>query len=149
MISGLCRAVVVVEGGIKSGSLITARHALDQGREIFAVPGPVGTPGVEGTHELIRQGARLLDSARDVLGPGGLSDPPGAGDESPGASACELPVEAVRLMAHLGPEPVHADVLVRETGLMAQEVNALLVNLEMAELVKGLPGRNYVLKNQA
>ncbi len=150
VISGLCRAVVVVEGGIKSGSLITARHALDQGREVFAVPGPVGTPGVEGTHELIRQGARLLDSARDILGPGGLPEsllaPVGEPKPDP---AGDLPPDAARLLGHLGPEPVHADVLVRETGLMAQEVNALLVTLEMADLVEGLPGRNYVLKSQA
>ena len=150
VISGLSRAVVVVEGSIRSGSLITARHALDQGREILAVPGPVGTPGVEGTHELIRQGARLLESARDILEPGGLPRPQETAQGGPeaGETARELPLDAARLLEHLGPEPVHADVLVRETGLMAQEVNALLVTLEMADLVEGLPGRNYVLKNQ-
>ncbi len=144
--SGLSRAVVVVEGGGTSGSLITARHALDQGREVFAVPGPLGTPGVEGTHELLRQGARLFSSVRDLLealGAPGADAPAAAPAEAP--PAAELPPEAAALLKLLGPAPVHVDVLCRESGLKPQEAGALLVNLELAGLVNGLPGRHYVL----
>ena len=141
IISGLCRAVVVVEGGLRSGSLITARHALDQGREVFAVPGPVGSPGSQGCHHLIRQGARLLSSARDLLEEGAL---PPMGDTPPAAPPPELPPEAARLLELVGPQPVHADLLCRESGLAPQEVTALLVNLELAGLVQALPGNNYV-----
>ena len=142
IISGLARAVVVVEAGLKSGSLITARHALDQGREVFAVPGPVGTPHSQGCHELIRQGARLLSSAQDILAPGAL--PPLLEPVLPPDQATELPAEAASLMELLGPQPVHVDLLARESGLRPQEVTALLVNLEMAGLVEQRPGKHYV-----
>ncbi len=141
IISGLSRAVVVVEGGIKSGSLITARHALDQGREVFAVPGPVGTPHSEGSHELLRQGASLLTSAQDLLEPGALMPLPPEAEPPPPA---DLPDAARELLELVGEVPVHADVLVRQSGMMPQEVSALLVNLELAGLVSALPGRSYV-----
>ena len=146
IISGLSRAVVVVEGGLRSGSLITARHALDQGREVFAVPGPVGTPGVEGCHHLIRQGARLLDSARDLLAPGALPPAPeAAGDGNEAIEPADLPAEAKELMKYLGHQPVHLDELVRGSGLPPQEVTALLVNLELDGRICALPGKHYVL----
>ncbi len=143
IISGLSRAVVVVEAGLKSGSLITARHALDQNREVLAVPGPVGTPSSQGCHELIRQGARLLTSAQDLLAPGAL--PPLETDAAPApVQPPELPTPAAELLGLLGPVPVHVDVLVRESGLKPQEVTALLVNLEMAGLVDQRPGKHYI-----
>jgi DNA processing protein len=154
IISGLARAVVVVEAGIKSGSLITARHALDQGREVFAVPGPVTSPQSQGCHELLRQGARLLTGVADLLEPGALppappiaSAPPLAGGTVSDA-ACDaldgLPPEAARLLEFIGPAPVHIDELARAAGLRAQEVTALLVSLEMAELVSQMPGMRYI-----
>ncbi len=142
IISGLSRAVVVVEAGLRSGSLITARHALDQGREVFAVPGPVGSPGVGGCHELIRQGARLLESAREILEPGAL--PPFSESAPPGPEPARLPPEGERLLALIGDDPVHLDVLARQSGLKAQEVTALLVNLELAGLVLQMPGKYFV-----
>jgi len=143
IISGLSRAVVVVEGGLRSGSLITARHALDQGREVFAVPGPVGTPGVEGCHELIRQGARLFSSSQDILAPGAL---PALKDPLEQTPVCDidLPPQARRLLELIGADPVHVDLLARESGLLPQEVSALLVNLELAGLVSAQPGKHYV-----
>jgi len=143
IISGLSRAVVVVEASLKSGSLITARHALDQGREVLAVPGPVGTPSSQGCHELIRQGARLLTSSQDLLAEGAL--PPMPWDQAPAdPEPLELPAPAAELLRLLGPLPVHVDVLARESGLKPQEVTALLVNLEMAGLVDQRPGKHYI-----
>jgi DNA processing protein len=141
IISGLSRAVVVVEAAAKSGALITARHALDQGREIFAVPGPVGTPGVEGCHGLIRQGARLLDSARDILEPGAL--PVLLDDNRPDPVVESLPPEARKLLELIGADPVHVDTLVRESGLETQAVSALLINLELSGLISSQAGNNY------
>jgi DNA processing protein len=154
IISGLSRAVVVVEAGLKSGSLITARHALDQGREVFAVPGPVTSPQSQGCHELLRQGARLLTGVADLLEPGALppappiaSAPPLAGGTVRDAARDALdglPPEAARLLEFIGPAPVHIDELARAAGLRAQEVTALLVSLEMAELVSQMPGMRYI-----
>lgn len=141
IISGLCRAVVV-EAGLRSGALITARHALDQGREVFAVPGPVGSPGAAGCNELIRQGAGLLTSARDLLAPGAM--PPPAEPQAPAPPPGELPEEAARLLEIVGPEPIHVDEITRASGLAPQEVTALLVNLELAGLVEQRPGKYYV-----
>jgi DNA processing protein len=141
IISGLCKAVVVVEAAQKSGALITARHALDQGREVFAVPGPVGTPGVEGCHGLINQGARLLSSAQDLLEPGAL--PELLQEETTRSELDRLPPEARKVYELIGVEPVHVDVLVRESGLAAQAVNSILINLELSGLISGLAGNNY------
>ncbi len=142
IISGLSRAVVVVEASLKSGSLITARHALDQGREVFAVPGPVTSAQSQGCHELLRDGARLLSSARDLLAPGSL--PPAAAAPGRPRPADDLPDQARRLWDLLSEQPAHVDELARAAGLQAQEVTALLVLLEMNGLAAQQPGKNYV-----
>ncbi len=145
VISGLARAVVVVEAGRKSGSLITARHALDQGREVFAVPGPVGSPQSEGCHDLIRQGARLLSSAADLLEPGALPPAPRpAAAEAAAVAAGDLPLDWRRVLELVGADPVHVDLITRESGLKPQEVTAILVSLEMEGLVEQRPGKHYV-----
>jgi DNA processing protein len=149
VISGLAQAVVVVEAGRKSGSLITARHALDQGREVFAVPGPVGSPQSEGCHDLIRQGARLLSSAADLLEPGALMPTPAAVGMTEGGGAispspADLPLDWRQVLEITGAAPVHIDLIVRESGLKAQEVSAILVSLEMEGLVEQRPGKHYV-----
>ena len=145
IISGLSKAVVVVEGGLRSGALITARHALDQGREVFAVPGPVGTPGVAGCHHLIRQGASLLGSVQDLVDAGLISAWPGGSGEDPGpALPGELPPPARRLLDLMGVEPVHVDLLARESQLDPGQVSALLISLELAGFISCLPGNNYV-----
>lgn len=150
VISGLSQAVVIVEAGRKSGSLITARHALDQGREVFAVPGPVGSPQSEGCHDLIRQGARLLSSAADLLEPGAMmpSPAPAPGKSkaagNPAPPVADLPMEWRQVLEMTGVDPVHVDLIVRESGLKPQEVTAILVSLEMEGLVEQQPGKHYV-----
>jgi DNA processing protein len=145
VISGLSRAVVVVEAGLKSGALITARHALDQGREVFAVPGPVGSAASQGCHELIRQGARLLSSAAELAEPGALPPGPGPGRAEPEAVAAgSLPPDWRKVLEAVSAEAVHVDLVVRESGLKPQEVTAILVSLEMEGLVEQRPGKYYV-----
>ncbi|KIX15913.1 DNA-processing protein DprA [Dethiosulfatarculus sandiegensis] len=147
IISGLSRAVVVVEAGLKSGSLITARHALDQGREVFAVPGPVGSPGSVGCHHLISQGAGLLQSVADLLEPGAMAYMPEASNQEEKAPDLSgLPAKAAVIMSLLGDDPVHVDILTRESKLNSQEVKALLVHLELNGLVTREPGEYYVVQ---
>jgi DNA processing protein len=144
IISGLSRAVVVVEAGIKSGSLITARHALEQGRDVWAVPGPVGAPLSAGCNQLIKEGARLLSSSRDLLAPGALPPGPGPATPRPEGPGELNPAEA-ELLGHLGPEPQHIDVIARASGLDHGQLSTLLLNLVLAERVVELPGKQYVL----
>ena len=144
VISGLARAVVVVEAGLKSGSLITARHALEQGRDVWAVPGPVGAPQSAGCNQLIKEGARLLSSSHDLLEPGALPPGPGPTNPRPEEPGELSPAEA-ELLAHLGPEPRHIDEIARASGLDPGALSTLLLNLVLAERVVELPGKNYVL----
>ncbi|MBU1275328.1 MAG: DNA-processing protein DprA [Proteobacteria bacterium] len=144
VISGLSRAVVVVEAGLKSGSLITARHALEQGREVFAVPGPVGSATSAGSNQLIKEGARLLTSSRDLFEPGALPPGPGPGTPRPADPGEPSPAEA-ELLKHIGPEPLHIDQIGRASGLGPGELATFLLNLVLAERVVELPGKHYVL----
>ena len=151
MISGLARGVVVIEAGLKSGSLITARTALDQGREVFAVPGAPTDPRVRGSNRLIRQGAVLTESADDVLEVLAQSDGPRFAEPGPtlppadGAAAPDLdPAEVARaretLQDLLDPAPVAVDVLVRESGLHPAMLQAALLELELAGRLERHPG---------
>ncbi|MBU4566500.1 MAG: DNA-processing protein DprA [Desulfarculus sp.] len=144
VISGLSRAVVVVEAGLKSGSLITARHALEQGREVFAVPGPVGSATSAGSNQLIKEGARLLTSSRDLFEPGALPPSPGPGAPRPEEPGELSPAEA-ELLKLVGPEPQHIDQIGRASGLAPGDLATLLLNLVLAERVVELPGKHYVL----
>ena len=137
IISGIARAVVVVEAAVRSGSLITARYASEQGREVFAVPGSPLDPRCEGCNKLIRDGAMLLLSAGDVLdalaagrGPshGTLLEPGGEDFEAAEAA----PGERDTILGLLSPTPVDADDLIRESGLPAAIVSGLILELEMA-----------------
>jgi DNA processing protein len=138
LISGLCRATVVVEAALKSGSLITARFANEQGRDVFAVPGSIHSPLARGCHALIREGTRLADSAADVLGELALgSSAPGAPPGPPLAPAQALLLDA------LGFDAIDAGSL---AGLTDSEVGALqarLLALELAGHVERLPGGLY------
>ena len=135
IISGLSRAVVVVEAELRSGSLITARLAAEQGREVLAVPGSPLDPRAKGTNDLIRQGAALCEGAEDVLraleGLRGFREPERGGYVGgPAADPDDALREAV--CALLSPTPVSRDELVRATGAPAPAVFAALVELSLA-----------------
>jgi DNA processing protein len=144
IVSGLSLAVVVVEAEERSGSLITARLAAEQGRDVFAVPGSPLDPRAKGTNGLIRTGAALCEGAEDVLrelrAPDGLREPDrtsyGA-DESPDADYAAL---RERLAALLSPTPVSRDELIRATGARPGEVLAALLELSLAGRAELLPG---------
>lgn len=143
IISGLCRAVVVVEAELRSGSLITARLAAEQGREVLAVPGSPLDPRAKGTNDLIRQGAALCEGAEDVLraleGLGGFREPERGGY---GAGTAGEPDDALRreVAALLSPTPVSRDEIVRATGAAAPLVFAALVELALAGRCELMPG---------
>jgi DNA processing protein len=135
VISGLARGCLVVEAALASGSLITARLAAEQGREVFAIPGSIHSPHSKGCHALIKQGAKLVECAQDVLqelGIHGLVPAPAA------ATAA-----APGLLAHLAYDPCDIDTLCARSGLTAQVVSAMLLQLELDGKVASLPGGLY------
>lgn len=144
LISGLSLGVVVVEAEMRSGSLITARLAAEQGREVFAVPGSPLDPRAKGTNDLIRQGAILCEGVEDVLRE--LDGPAFARRPAPAAPpAADIPEDEIdalrdRIAGLLSPTPVARDELVRTTGAPAAAVYAALVELELAGRAELRPG---------
>ena len=152
IISGLARGVVVVEAAEKSGSLITAQYALDQGREVFAVPGSPLDPRAKGANRLIREGATLTESAEDILSV--LSPMLGGGFREPDASP-PIPVEAMEAEADriraaveeaLGPAPVEIDELIRLLRAPAAAVLTVILELELAGRCVRQPGNRVCWK---
>jgi len=141
IIAGLAQGTLVVEAALASGSLITARLAVEQGREVFAIPGSIHAPQSRGCHALIRQGAKLVETAQDVLDElqGLPSRPP---LQQPGAKALGAPARPVdaALLSALGFGPVGLDELVGRTGWDAAHLQAALLELELAGRVARLPG---------
>jgi len=141
LISGLSRGCLVVEAAIASGSLITARAAAEQGREVFAIPGSIHSPLAKGCHALIKSGAKLVESADDVLAElSGMRSAAAAAQRAPrseGASG------ETGLLAHMGHDPVDIDLLCQRAGLSAEQVSAELLRLELDGRVSTLPGGLY------
>jgi DNA processing protein len=140
IVSGLALGVVVVEGALRSGSLITARNALDQGREVMAVPGSPLDPRAGGCNALIRDGATLVRDAADLaeaLGQRGVAMPSPVPAQT---SAVNTDAADDRLLGLIGPVPVPEDLLIRELGSPAAAVSAALLDLELAGLVLRHPG---------
>lgn len=138
VISGMSRGCLVVEAALQSGSLITARLANEQGREVFALPGSIHSPLAKGCHVLIKQGAKLVDSAHDILDELNLAAAPSLAHAVPG-----LEPDAAQLLDHLGHAPLGLDSLCARAGLGADAVSALLLKLELLGLVENLPGGLY------
>lgn len=148
LIAGLSRGTLVVEAALQSGSLITARLAAEAGREVFAMPGSLNSPQARGCHALIKQGAKLVETAQDVFDelPGG----PRAARPGPSAApAPAAPERADPLWAALGFDPVGLDELVLRTGLGAAELSARLLDLELEGLVQRLPGQLFQRSGRA
>jgi DNA processing protein len=137
IISGMALGVLVVEAAQRSGSLITARLAGDQGREVFAIPGSIHSPLSKGCHQLIKQGAKLADDARDILDELGLQGGASAAVPDP------VPEDVDRLLAALGYDPCDMDTLAVRAGLSADAIAALLLQLELDGRVARLPGGRF------
>ena len=145
LISGSSKGVLVVEAGEGSGSLITVDHALDQGKTVFAVPGPIQHSQSEGTHELIRQGAKLVIRAEDILAEfGELTRPKGEAARRAVPPTGSLSEEEGNVLERMGFSPVHVDALARDAGLSARRLSEVLLILEMKGFVKQTPGNSYV-----
>lgn len=143
IISGLSQGTLVVEAALASGSLITARIAAEQGREVFAIPGSIHAPQSRGCHALIRQGAKLVESAQDVLEE--LKIPattvpglPHEGVNAPGAAASDETEDPV--LAALGYDPMGLDALIARTGMDASTLQVALLELELDGRIARLPG---------
>lgn len=137
IISGLCHGCMVVEAALSSGSLITARLALEQGREVFAIPGSIHSPLSKGCHALIKQGAKLVESAQDVLEEIGWKTTVDA-TATPQSDSDSPP-----LLQHLGFDPCDIDTLCARCQLPPDAVTAMLLKLELAGRVAALPGGLY------
>ena len=147
IISGLSLGTLVVEAALKSGSLVTARLAMEQGREVFAIPGSIHNPLARGCHRLIREGAKLVETASDIV-------------EELGALLGSLPVKPVpepasappthqldddyrALLQAMGHDPVPIDQLIQRTGLTADAVSSMLLMLELDGVISSAPGGRY------
>ncbi len=149
LISGLSLGTLVVEAARRSGSLITARLAAEQGREVFALPGSIHNPLARGCHRLIREGAKLVESAPDIveeLAPltGHVVTRSAADSEAPARQKVADPAYS-SLTEHLGYDPVHVDELAERCGLTIGEVSSMLLILELDGVVEKLSGGRYVL----
>lgn len=154
IISGLCAGVLVVEAAHKSGSLITADFALDQGRDVYAAPGSIYTPGCQGNLELLKQGALLTTSADDILATLNISShhttqntqqqpqlnllPPAQYDLD------NLSKDEKTIFNLLRETPLHLDQLTQESGLTAMNVSAIVLNLELERLATHVSGGRYL-----
>jgi DNA processing protein len=152
LISGLCRGVVLVEAAEMSGALITARHALEQGREVFAVPGPVDSPGSAGTLKLLRDGAKLIRHADDILEDlGGIAPlfdrhTSPAGKNRPAANAAAPPPgldETQQRIWDFLAETRTVDDLARHLGQAMAGLSGMLMALELKKVIRRLPGNLY------
>ena len=153
IIAGLARGTLVVEAALRSGSLITARLAADAGREVFAIPGSIHSPQSRGCHALLKQGAKLVESAADIVDE--LGSPDGAGRSGVGSRAeaggadadadadADAPVRSDPLLDALGFDPIGLDELIARTGRSAADLSARLLDLELEGRVSRLPGQVF------
>jgi DNA processing protein len=142
IISGLSLGTLVVEAALQSGSLITARLAAEQGREVFAIPGSIHSPQARGCHALIRQGAKLVETAEDILEElGPLAQlVREARTEEKETTVREISMPMAKLLEHIGYDPVSVDTLIERSGLTADAVSSMLLQMELQGFVMPSPG---------
>ena len=141
LISGLALGVVVVEAGEKSGALITSRFALEQNREVFAVPGNIHSPVSLGTNRLIQQGGKLVLRVEDILEELNLRM---VAEQAVAKVILPETAEEAALLSHLSSHPVHVDELGRQTGMPISMISSTLTVMELKGMVQAVGGMNYV-----
>lgn len=147
IISGMSLGVLVTEAALRSGSLITARSSLEQGREVFTIPGSIHNPLARGCHALLRDGAKLVENTQDIIEElGSLShlQPAHAPTENRSTPLPTLDHKEQMVITNLGFSPSSIDLLVERTGLTAEELSSILLLLELHNYVKTTPGGQYV-----
>lgn len=156
IISGMSFGVLVVEAALQSGTLVTARHAMEQGREVFAIPGSIHNPLARGCHHLIRQGAKLVETANDILEEIAPQLNVWLQQDKTGQQALlpmninpltidePLDPEYAQVLAALGYEPLPIDQIILNTGLTAEAVSSILLMLELQGLVTACGGGHYM-----
>lgn len=149
IISGLSLGTLVVEAARQSGSLITARYANEQGREVFAIPGSIHNPLARGCHQLLREGAKLVETADDILQElGPLLHTPGKHELiqeiEPEVTASNTPAGEAELLKFVDFEPTPVDMIIIRSGLTAEKVSSMLLIMELNGLVASEPGGYYI-----
>ncbi|MEW6157669.1 MAG: DNA-processing protein DprA [Verrucomicrobiota bacterium] len=149
IVAGMTLGTVVVEANLSSGALITANMAIDNGRQVFAVPGRIDSPQSKGCHDLIKKGAKLCESAEDILSEFEYlfpsSNHPPSSSETGVLPAIELGENEQKVIACLGPaEEKVMDEIIRGSGLPASAVSVALLSLEMKRVIKQMPGKVFV-----
>jgi DNA processing protein len=142
IVSGLALGTLVIEAAEESGALITAQCALEQNREVFAVPGSIFNPTSAGPNKLIKMGAKAVTSTKDILETLNLA---AAADFMQNKKILPSSPEEKKIMSNLSTEPLHIDKLIAASGLDAAKIGAILTLMEMKGMVKNLGGMNYVI----
>ena len=148
LLSGLSLGTLVIEAGVKSGSLWTVRHALEQGREVFCVPGSIYSPASRLTNALIQEGAKLVMDVRDIVEELNLSSVAATQQSLPGLLTADTEEESL-LLKWLGAEPVYVDELNRDSGLPVTAVTGTLALMELKGLAKQVGAMNYIRTREA